>query len=100
MSIFAGLCNTHQSHRLRYQQGSDYSLIDSTISSLREYGDPGRLPQGRASWQRHIIQHRLPIQSPTEDQRHRNGPGIPMVIRHQRHYVAWPRWGPLCTAPT
>ncbi|MCX6698500.1 MAG: hypothetical protein NTV68_01015 [Methanomicrobiales archaeon] len=28
------------------------------------------------------------------------GPGIPIVTRHQRHWVAWPRWGPLCTAPT
>ena len=28
------------------------------------------------------------------------GPGIPMATQHQNPMVAWPRWGPLCTAPT
>jgi len=27
-------------------------------------------------------------------------PGIPMVTLHQRHWVAWPRWGPLYIAST
>ena len=28
------------------------------------------------------------------------GPGIPVDPQYQRPLVAWPRWGPLCIAPT
>ena len=48
-----------------------------------------------------LIQLSIPNQSTSKDQRHRSGgPGIPMAIQQQRHWVALPRWDLRCTAPT